>query len=43
LRVEEYARAIGVSKSTVYAGIKRGQVKSKMVGHCRIIFPDKQP
>jgi hypothetical protein len=39
-RPYEYAAAFGISRSTVYEGIKRGQLKTKKIGNCMVILLD---
>jgi hypothetical protein len=39
-RPDEYAKAHGISRSTVHAAIRRGELKTKKIGKCTIILPD---
>jgi hypothetical protein len=39
-RVEEYTKAFNVSRSALYAAIRRGEIRTKKIGKCRIILPD---
>jgi hypothetical protein len=42
LRVDEYMRAYGISRTAVYGGIRRGEIETTKVGKIRILFPLKQ-
>lgn len=37
-RVEEAARALGISRSAAYEGVRRGEIPSIRIGH-RIVIP----
>jgi hypothetical protein len=41
MRPAEFAKAMGVSISSVHAAIKRGDVDSELFGRCRIIYPKR--
>jgi hypothetical protein len=38
-RVEEYTKAFNISRSAVYGAIRRGELRTKKIGKCRIILP----
>jgi hypothetical protein len=38
-RVDEFAKLHGISRNAVYTGIRKGNIKSKLIGGCRIILP----
>jgi hypothetical protein len=42
LRVDEFMRTYGVSRSAVYGGIRSGEIKTAKLGKIRILFPLKQ-
>jgi hypothetical protein len=37
-RVDEYAKAVGMSRSAIHAAIKRGELRTRKIGKCRVIL-----